>query len=223
MKIANARPVWIAVWLAATALNAFAQQPAQPGQPPLQPGQPGQPTPGAPPPAQARPVVFDQSILPSLPTVPLQPLLDRVARESKKQFLVDGHVNPEIYLGGARQEDVTYPVLLAILRANGLGSVEIEGRVNVLLVNDVRFYPAPIVQNDDNRIAADEWVTRIVTTTNIDSALLVPVLRPLLPQQAHLAAMPPNALIIMDRYANLQRIAAIVKALDQPGAGKRRE
>jgi general secretion pathway protein D len=114
-------------------------------------------------------------------------------------------------------------VLLSILRANGLASVEIEGRVNVVPLSDVRLYATPIVQNDDDRIAADEWVTRILITTNVEAPFLVPILRPLLPQAAHLAAMPPNRLIVVDRYANVQRIAAIVKSLDQPAAGQRKE
>jgi general secretion pathway protein D len=215
MTLVTLRPWLLAACLTAT-LDAFAQAPAREspaGQPPVQASQPA---PAAAPPMQP-------FVLPGLPTVPLQPLLDRVSRESKKQFLVDGRVGPEIFLGGARQEDVTYPLLLSILRANGFGTVEIEGRVNVIPQFEVRFYATPIVQNDDNRVAADEWVTRIVTTTNVDAALLVPILRPLLPQAAHLAAVPPNHLIVMDRYANVQRITAIVRSLDQPGAGQRRE
>jgi len=35
--------------------------------------------------------------------------------------------------------------------------------------------------------------------------------------------MPPSSLIVMDRYANVQRIATLVKSLDQPGAGRRKE
>ena len=82
----------------------------------------------------------------------------------------------EIFLGGAEQDDVTYPVLLSILRANGLAAVEIEGRVNIVPAYEVRFYATPIVPNDDNRIAADEWVTRILITTNVDAPILVPIL-----------------------------------------------
>ena len=216
MKTAKSCTLWLAACLA-TALGAHAQPPAQAGQP-AQATQPAQAAPAGSPPAPPRPFL-EPPIFPGLPTVPLQPLLDRVARASKKQFLVDGRVSPEIYLAGARQEDVTYPVLLSILRANGLGAVELEGRVNVIPEYNVRFYGTPIVQNDDDRIAADEWITRIIVTTNVDAAQLVPVLRPLLPQAAHLAAMPPSRLIVMDRYANVRRITAIVKSLDQPGVG----
>jgi general secretion pathway protein D len=73
------------------------------------------------------------------------------------------------------------------------------------------------VQTDDTSIAADEWVTRVLTTTNIGAPQLIPILRPLLPQGAHLAAhADTNRLIVMDRYANVQRITAIVRALDVP-------
>ena len=39
----------------------------------------------------------------------------------------------------------------------------------------------------------------------------------MLPQYAHLAAVPPgNSLLITDRFANLRRIEALVKSLDTP-------
>jgi general secretion pathway protein D len=155
-------------------------------------------------------------VAPELPTVELAPLLGRVARATDKRFLVDGRVGPQIYLAGVEANDITYPVLLAILRANGLAAVEIEGRVNIMRDTDIRFSPAPIVQDDDPSIAADEWITRVLTVTNVDAAQLVPILRPLLPVAAHLAAYPPKHLVVMDRYANVKRISEIVRALDVP-------
>lgn len=175
------------------------QQPAQPGQ---------QPFVFVPPPPR---------VVSELPMVELAPLLQRVERGSNKRFLVDGGVGVRIFLAGVEASDVDYPVLLSILRANGLAAVEIEGRVNIVRESEVRFLPAPLVQADDASIAADEWVTRVVTTTNIEAAQLVPILRPMLPQAAHLAAHgSSNRLIIMDRYANVQRITAIIRSLDVP-------
>jgi general secretion pathway protein D len=157
------------------------------------------------------------SVVSELPMVELAPLLQRVERAADKRFLVDGKVGPRIYLAGAEPNDVTYPVLLSILRANGLAAVEIEGRVNIVRDAEVRFLGAPMTQTDDPSIAADEWVTRVLKTTNTEAVYLVPILRPLLPQAAHLAAhATTNQLIIMDRYANVQRITAIVRALDVP-------
>src|SRR5882672_2748623 len=75
--------------------------------------------------------------------------------------------------------------------------------------------PQPMVNADDPKIPVDEWVQRIITTSSIDTAQLVPVLRPMLPQSAHMAASPPRSLIVVDRYANVKRITETVKALDR--------
>jgi type II secretory pathway component GspD/PulD (secretin) len=197
---------------AAGAQPRGAQPPQAQGQPPQQPQQAQQAQPAGPQPPQ--PFVFTPA--PDLPMVELAPVLERVERASNKRFLVDRKVGPRIFLGGVEANDVTYPVLLSILRANGLAAVEIEGRVNIVLDYEVRFLPAPMVQADDPSIAADEWVTRVLTTTNVEAAFLVPILRPLLPQTAHLAAMPSSRLIVMDRYANVRRITEMVRLLDVP-------
>jgi general secretion pathway protein D len=157
-------------------------------------------------------------IHPDLPTVELAPLIERVERESGKRFLLDGRLGPNIYLSGVEPNDVTYPVLLAILRANGFAAFESAGYVNVVPDAVIRFH-APVLQADDASIPADLYVTRVLTTEHIPTAYLVPILRPMMPQAAHLASsMTGNQLIVMDRYENVQRIAEIVRALDVPGA-----
>jgi general secretion pathway protein D len=223
----NRLPTTSAVLLSTFVIaGAAAQAPRPAGQPPQQ-AQPAQQAPqfqqpgGQPllvvpqPAAQAGPRVN-----PDLPTVELAPLLERVERAANKQFLVDGRIGPQIYLAGVEPNDVTYPVLLSILRANGLAAFESEGRVNIVPDAEIRFH-APVVPEDDASIPADLFVTRVLTTTNIEAAFLVPILRPLLPQAAHLAAMPSSRLIVMDRYGNVRRITEIVRSLDVPGAGPR--
>ena len=200
------------------AIGHAAAQP--PGGPVIAPAQQQQ---GQQAPQQAgqQPVIFPPQPPPmprvnsELPTVELAPLLQRVERASNKRFLVDGRIGPQIYLAGVDPNDVTYPVLLSILRANGLAAFESEGRVNIVQDGEIRFYPTRVVQADDAAIAADEWVTRIVTVSNIEAPNLIPILRPMLPQGAHLAASATtNRIIIMDRYANVQRITEIIRSLD---------
>ena len=140
-------------------------------------------------------------------------------RASNKQFLVDGRIGPQIYLAGVEPNDVTYPVLLSILRANGFAAFESEGHVNIVPDAEHSLPSDPVVQADDASIPADEFVTRVLTVTNIEAPALIPILRPLLPQAAHLAAMgTTNRLIIMDRYANVQRITEIIRSLDVAAA-----
>ena len=161
---------------------------------------------------------------PPLPTVSLESLVERVSRSTKKQFLIDRRASPQVYLGSVRAEDINYSSLLAVLRANDIATTTIEGRVNIVPLYDIRSLAVPLVQKDDASIAADEWVSRVIVTTKKEASGMVPVLRPLLPQAAHLAAFcdagPATGtncrqLIVVDRYANVQRITEIVRMLDQ--------
>ncbi len=53
---------------------------------------------------------------------------------------------------------------------------------------------------------------------NVSAAQLVPLLRPLIPQQGHLAAYPSgNMLIISDRASNVSRIMKIIERMDESG------
>jgi general secretion pathway protein D len=202
-----------------TGQQAPQPQQAQQGQPAQQPPQQFQQAQGQPllvVPSIAPPTPTASRIDPDLPTVELAPLIQRVERASGKRFLVDGRLGPRIYLGGVEPNDVTYPVLLAILRANGFAAFESEGRVNITPDANIRFH-APVVQTDDASIPADLYVTRVLKTTNISTPQLIPILRPLLAQTAHLASHPDtNQLIVMDRYENIQRITEIIRALDVP-------
>lgn len=176
-----------------------------------QPGQPLLVVPSAQPPPPA------PRIDPELPMVELLPLLQRVERASGKRFLADRRLGTKIYLGTVDPNDVTYPKLLSILWMNGFAAFESQGLVKIVPDANMRFYETRLAQTDDALIAPDEFVTRVLPMTNIQAVMLVPILRPLMPQAAHLAAhSDSNQLILMDRYANIQRITAIARAFDVP-------
>jgi general secretion pathway protein D len=55
----------------------------------------------------------------------------------------------------------------------------------------------------------------VVQVDNVTAAQLVPILRPLVPQQGHLAAYPAtNVLIISDRADNVDRLVQIIRRID---------
>jgi general secretion pathway protein D len=63
---------------------------------------------------------------------------------------------------------------------------------------------------------SDEIVTQVVSVTNVSAAQLVAILRPLMPQNAHLAAYPSsNMLILADRANNVNRMLRIIRRIDQ--------
>jgi len=50
---------------------------------------------------------------------------------------------------------------------------------------------------------------------SLPAASLVPILRPIVPQNGHLVAVPcTNVLMIVDTYANVRRLESVVQALD---------
>jgi len=64
--------------------------------------------------------------------------------------------------------------------------------------------------------SSDELVTQVVAVNNVSAAQLVAILRPLMPQNAHLAAYPSsNTLILADRASNVNRMVRIIKRIDQ--------
>jgi general secretion pathway protein D len=59
-------------------------------------------------------------------------------------------------------------------------------------------------------------VTQVIDVHNVSAAQLVPMLRPMMPQYAQLAAYPAsNILIISDRAGNVNRMIRIIERMDQ--------
>jgi general secretion pathway protein D len=150
------------------------------------------------------------------PTIPIFELIERVSKKSGKRFLVDPRVNVDVPLPGFDVSQVDYEALLAIFRLQQLATFTQNGVVNVVPDANSRQLPTPVLTTDDPRIAADELVTRVIRVENVCGNWLVPILRPLLPQAAHLAAhSPSSSLVLSDRAGNARRIAELVKQLDR--------
>lgn len=148
--------------------------------------------------------------------VPLEDLLDVVSKSSGKVFLVDAQVGPTVVVGQPRDRDITYSMLLKVLKNNGLAAVSAPDATSIVPVNRIRQYPTPLLFENDDTIDDDEWVTRIVQLENTNAAQLVPIMRPLLPQPGHMAAhSDSNTLTLVDRYANIRRIVEMAMAIDE--------
>ena len=157
----------------------------------------------------------DQSEVASLPTTPLADILDAVSKKSGKKFLMQARVPGEVVAGQLSPSQVTYSSLLIILRNNDLAAVTSGDIVNIVAGRSIRAYPLPIVNEDDDSIDGEEWVTRLVYLKNAPAAHLVPIMRPIMPTAGHLAANPEsNTIMIVDRYANVKRITEMMLAMD---------
>jgi len=147
--------------------------------------------------------------------VDMHTLLNAVAGRTHKRFLVDPRSIRSIDLGTMTLQDVDYATLLSLLSLNDLMAIETSNGVDILPDASARqsairtFTPKTINAPDS------EWITVTMPVKNLSAAQLVPILRPLMPQNALLAAVTGrNALLIVDRAANVKRLIALIEGLE---------
>jgi len=143
-------------------------------------------------------------------------LIDKVAKRTGKQFILDPRVRAQVSSTGLDLDKVDYPRLLAILNVHMFAAYEANGVVRVVPDANARQLPIPVTTEIPPNALDDEYVTVLLTAKNMCMAQAVPVLRPLMPQAAHMASYPlSNSLIISDHVANARRIIDMVERLDK--------
>lgn len=146
--------------------------------------------------------------------VPLERVIAAVAKRTGKKFIVDPRVRAQVMVVGQEATGIDYPTLLSVLQVHGFATVEQGGYVRVIPDANIRQQSLPLVSGK-GAYEDSEYVNNIVMLKNVPAAQLVPILRPLLPQHAHLVAMPcKNALLVTDVFASVKRIEQIARALD---------
>jgi general secretion pathway protein D len=157
------------------------------------------------------------------PPVPLADVLDAVSRQTGRVFLTSPHVPADVVIGQLEARDISYASLLIVLYNNELAAVHVGEVTNIIHASRIRQYALPILNEDDDSIPEYEWVSRVVEVKNGPATRYVPILRPLLPQMAHLVAdSESNTVLIVGRYANIKRLGALLEAMDKPGPAQDR-
>lgn len=146
--------------------------------------------------------------------IPIEKLITSVAHQTHRKFVIDPRVQARVHLVGEDPAQVSYNELLTILELHGYVTFESSGYVLVIPDANARQVPQPTLAKGQTFPDA-QVVNDTIPIVNGPAGFLVPILRPLLPQYAQLAAAYcSNSLLITDRYANVKRIESIVKALD---------
>ena len=147
----------------------------------------------------------------------IQELIKFVAEATGTTIVVDPSVKGKVKVVSSKpvSREELYELFLSILEVHGYTAVRSGGVIRVIQNKDARSAP---VQVRDGNIGkpSDEYVTEVIKLDNISAAKLIPVLRPLVPQQAHMAAYAPsNAIIISDLSSNIDRIRNIIERMDE--------
>ena len=135
-------------------------------------------------------------------------IIEAVSEITGRNFIIDPRVRAQVTVlsNAPMTADAFYRTFLASLEVHGFVALDSGSAIQIVPDSNARFG------------AGDDYVTQAIILDNIGASQLVPILRPLLPQSAHLAAHQiSNALIIADRPQNMRRMMELVRRMDQAG------
>src|ERR1700722_638425 len=160
-----------------------------------------------------------QRITPNFKDADITQIIEAVSMATGKNFIIDPRVRAQVTMLSSTPmtPDQFYQAFLAILQVHGFIAVPSGNIVKILPDTNMRQYPG-----DDlpNRVSdtSDEIVTQVLAIKNVGAAQLVPVLRPLMAQNAQLSAVTgANILILSDHASNVSRIMRVIERIDQVG------
>ena len=159
-------------------------------------------------------IAFADKITLNLKDADIRALISTVSRFTGKNFVIDPRVKAKVTVVSAKtmSPDEVYEVFLSILQVHGYAAVPVGSVIKIVPEVNAKQGPLPTKMG-----VGDELVTRVLTLDHVPAAQLVPILRPLVPQQGHLAAYnPTNTLIITDHSANIKRLTQIIRDIDKP-------
>ncbi len=181
-----------------------------------------QPVPPAPVAPQAAPqaaALAQALITPNYKDADLTQIVEAISQITGKNFIIDPRVKAQVTMLSATPmtPDAFYEAFLSILQVHGFVAVPTGKLWKIIPDANSRQVPANDLP-DSVSANSDELVTQVVQLKNANATQLVPILRPLIPQNGHLAAYPAtNMLIISDHANNVNRMVRILERIEQGG------
>ena len=153
----------------------------------------------------------------NLKNADIHSLIQTVSRQSGRNFVVDPRVKARVTVISSTplNSDELYETFLSVLQVHGYAAVPSGDLTKI--VPDVNAKQGPVPEYSEETSSSDQLVTKVIKVENVPAAQLVPILRPLVPQQGHLAAYAAtNTLIVTDRSSNIERLTTIISGIDRP-------
>ncbi|MBH2031763.1 MAG: type II secretion system secretin GspD [Pseudomonadales bacterium] len=144
----------------------------------------------------------------------IEDFVEQIASISGQTLILDPRIKGQVSVISQAPLTLTevYQLFLSVMSTHGY-SVLTEGDQARIVPNT-----EAKTENSDNAnlTGPDALETRLLQVQQTPVSELIPLIRPLLPQYAHLAAVASsNALIISDRRANIERVQDLINQLDR--------
>jgi general secretion pathway protein D len=142
----------------------------------------------------------------------IREFIDQVADITGETFIVDPRVKGQVTVLSKTPLSLSevYALFLSVMATHGFSVVSEGGQSSVIPNAEAK------AEANNGQASPDKLETRLIQVQQGSVAELIPLIRPLVPQYGHLAAVTSaNALIISDRSANIARIETLIRQLDQ--------
>lgn len=154
-----------------------------------------------------------QEITPNYRDADIRQVIEAVQAVTGRTFIIDPRINAQVTLlsSSPMSPDAFYETFLSILDVYNFTAVDRGDAIMIVPDSDVR-------QRAGDESGAQSLVTRTMQLENVGAAQIVPIIRPMMPQSAHLASHEQsNMLIMFDREDNVDRMMSIVERMDRAG------
>ena len=163
-------------------------------------------------------IAFAKEVTLNMKGADINAVISSVAEATGKNFIVDPRVKGKVTIISSKsmKQSELFQVFLAILDVHNFAAIPVGNNIFKIVPDS----EAKQSSTPDNG-SGEEIVTQVVEVKHISAAQLVPILRPLVPPQGHLAAhAQTNVLIISDRASNVNRLVKIIAKLDEPSGNE---
>ncbi len=145
----------------------------------------------------------------------IREFIEQVAQITGETFVIDPRVKGQVNVLSSSPLGLSevYQLFLSVMATHGFSVITQGDQARVVPNAEAR------AEAGTGRAAPDRLETRLIQVQHGSANELIPLIRPLIPQYGHLAAVASsNAIIISDRSANIARIENLLGQLDQKGA-----
>lgn len=147
--------------------------------------------------------------------VDLHEFVAQISEITGRTFVVDPRMKGQVTVvsNTPMNAEAVYALFLSVLRVHNFIASPSGEIIRIQTTATGKQGPGP-----DGRlteIAPEELVTRVIAAQNVESTELVKIMRPLIPQYGHIAAVAqPNVVIVSDHADNIGRVMRLVEQID---------
>lgn len=148
----------------------------------------------------------------------IREFISQIAKITGETFVIDPRIKGgntvSVISSKPLSSDEVYDVFLEVLTANGYAVIPKGSIINIVPSTIAKTSSPDKSQKPHDSI----MTTRVIELHSVSSIELIPIIRPLIAQYGHAAASASsNAVIVSDLADNVERIAKLVKELDETG------